>query len=153
MALKLGELLMQKNLLKKTQLDLALEEQRATGEFLGSLLVRKGLIRESDLLRVLSEQFHMPTADLKRQPIDWTVAMRFTPSVVVDHQCLPFKQDDNALTVAIVNPLDASAVSRVEEQAKGMTVKLVLVSASDMKEALVSYKEHNAERIKKLLGG
>jgi len=57
------------------------------------------------------------------------------------------------LTVAIVNPLDAQAVSLVEEQVKGVRVRLVLASQSDMREALKIYREHNAARIKKLLEG
>ncbi len=153
MAFLIGEILIQKKLLKKDQLTLALEEQKGTREFLGAILIRKGFVSEGDLLKVLSEQFNLPTIDLKFTKIDWAVASRFTASLVIDHECLPFRQDDLGLTVAIVNPLDAQAVSLVEEQVKGVRVRLVLASQSDMREALKIYREHNAARIKKLLEG
>ena len=95
----------------------------------------------------------MTFIDLKRQKIDWSVASRFTASLVVDHECLPYRQDELGLMVAIVNPLDAQAISMVEEQVKGVRVRLGLVSRSDMLEALKIYREHNAARIKKLLEG
>jgi type IV pilus assembly protein PilB len=153
MAFLLGELLIQKNLLKKDQLALALEEQKGTREFLGAVLVRKGFIREEDLIKVLSEQFNLPCVDLKREKIDWGVAARFRASIVVDHECLPLRQDDLGLTVAIVNPLDAQAISLVEEEVRPMRVRLVLAARGDMQEALKIYRQHNAARIKKLLEG
>ena len=149
----LGELLVQKKLLRKEDLAAALEEQAGTKEFLGSILVKMRFIKEADLLKVLSEQFHMPNMALKSELVDWDVAMRFTSSMVMDHQCLPLHQDDTGITVAIVNPLDAMAISLVEEQAKGVRVRSVLVSASDMAEMLKLYKEKMAEKIKKLLQG
>lgn len=153
MAFLLGEALIKKNLLKPDQLTLALEEQKSTREFLGAILIRKGFITEGDLLKVLSEQFNLPTVELWHEKIDWAVASRFTASLVVDHECLPFRQDDLGLTVAIVNPLDAQAISVVEDQMKGVRVRLVLASRSDMQNALKIYREHNAARVKKLLEG
>ncbi len=153
MAFLLGELLIQKNLLKADQLALALEEQKGTREFLGAVLIRKGFVSEADLLKVLSEQFNLPAVELRMTKIDWAVASRFTASLVIDHECLPFRQDDLGLTVAIVNPLDAQAISIVEDQVKGVRVRLVLASQSDMREVLKVYREHNAARIKKLLEG
>lgn len=147
----LGELLIQKKLLTKSQLDAALAQQKFTKEFLGFILVKSGIIREEDLLQVLSEQFHMPCIQLKYQPIDWSVAMRFTASLVVDHQCLPIRQDDSGITVAIVNPLDVAALSKVEEQARGTRIRPVLVAMSDMKEALKLYQDQMAAKIKRLL--
>lgn len=146
----LGELLIQKKLLKPEQLESALAEQKTSKEFLGSILVRRRFIREEDLLRVLSEQFRMPCLALKTTPIDWKVAMRFTPSLVIDHRCLPVKQDDYGITLAIVNPLDAQAISMAEDQAQGVPVRPMLVTAAEMDEALKTYRENMAARIKKL---
>src|SRR5438105_839926 len=115
--MRLGELLIQKKLITQAQVDSALEQQKLSRDFLGLILVRSGFIREEDLVKVLSEQFHMPVVDLKTQFIDWDLAMRFTPAVVVDHQCLPLFQDDRGITVAILNPLDVQAISKLEEQA------------------------------------
>jgi hypothetical protein len=150
---RLGDLLLQKNLLKKEQLELALGEQALTKEFLGLILVRKNYVREEDLGRVLSEQFHIPLADLTKTKIQWEVAMQFTPSIVVDKQCLPISQDENSITVAILNPHNVEAISRIEEQAKGVNIKLVLALESQMRDALLTYNKKMAEKIQKMLDG
>lgn len=149
--MRLGELLIQKGLLKPEQLEKALEEQERSGEFLGAILVALRFVTEDDLLHVLSEQFNIPVHDLKKKPVDWTAAMKFTPSLVVDRQCLPIAFNDTGYTVAIRNPLDVEAVSRAEEQARGRPVRLVLITAEDMREALSEYKKRKNVEIRKLL--
>lgn len=49
----LGALLMERGLLSRPQLDVALEEQARTSEKLGRVLVRLGYVREKDILLVL----------------------------------------------------------------------------------------------------
>ena len=149
--MRLGELLIQKKLLTQKQLDEALEAQKITKDFLGTILVRYHLVKEDDLLKVLSEQFNMPMMQLQFQAIDWQVAMRFTPSVVIDHMMLPIRQEGHTLTLAIVNPLDADGMSRIEEQAKGLLIRPALVTLSEMKQALKTFNEHLAVKIKKML--
>lgn len=146
----LGEILIEKKLIKKDQLQIALDEQRKTQEFLGMILVRKKFIAEEDLMKVLSEVFRIPYVRLKSEDIDWAVAMRFSASLVLDNRCVPVREDDQGWTVAITNPLDAEVISRIEEEA-GQTVSLVLVSSVDMDAALRGYREQVAQKIKKLL--
>ncbi|HTL71280.1 MAG TPA: hypothetical protein VL404_08330, partial [Candidatus Eisenbacteria bacterium] len=141
----------QKKLLTQEQLEKALEAQKITKDFLGALLVRYRLISEEDLLKVLSEQFNIPAMQLQWQAIDWQLAMRYTPSVVVDHMILPVQQKGQTITVALVNPLDAEGMSRIEDQSKGFMVIPVLVTMSEMKRALKTFNEHMALKIKKML--
>ena len=148
----LGEILIQKKLIKKDQLQTALDEQKKTQEFLGMVLVRKKFIAEEDLMKTLSEVFRIPYVRLKLEEIDWVVAMRFSASLVLDNRCVPVRQDEQGWTVAITNPLDAEVISRIEEEA-GQTVNLVLVSSADMDAALRGYREQVALKIKKLLDG
>lgn len=147
----LGELLIQKKLLTKAQLEAALDEQSGTREFLGSILVKRRFIREEELLTVLSEQFHIPLIKLSPTAVDWDVAVRFTSSLVVDHLSLPYRQDEKGVWLAVVDPLDAQAVSMTEEQAKGQHVRTALISRGEMEELIRIYKAKMAERIKKLL--
>jgi type IV pilus assembly protein PilB len=147
----LGELLIHKKLLSKAQLDAALEEQKATREFLGSILVKRKFIREEELLGVLSEQFHMPWVRLQPKDVDWDVALRYSSSLVVDHKCMPYRQDDTGVKLALVDPLDAKAMSLAEDQAKGVHVRPALVTRAEMDALLAVYREKMSERIRKLL--
>ena len=147
----LGELLIKKKLIAQEQLSEALKEQKITRDFLGAILVRYHMVSETDLLRALSEQFNIPVLQLEWQAVDWQLAMRFTPSVIVDHMMLPVRQEGNRLTVAIINPLDAEGMIRIEEQARGLLIRPVLVTMSEMRQALKTFHEHIALKIKQML--
>ena len=84
--------------------------------------------------------------------IDWNVTARFTSSLVVDHRCLPLKEDESGITMAIVNPLDVTAISQAEKEARNTHVHLVLVSSEDMENAQNIYRRQLADKIKKLFG-
>lgn len=139
---RLGELLMEKGLIGPEQLENALDEQKRTREFLGKILLKRGQVKEKDLLGVLSQQFGIPFVSIRYKYIDWDFVKRFSPSLILDYKCLPFKEDDYSVTVAITNPLDAWVLKKAEEETRGFRLKLVLVSEGDMEEAIRRYEEN-----------
>jgi type IV pilus assembly protein PilB len=147
----IGELLVQKGLIRKSQLDIALAEQKKTGEFLGAVLNRLGFLQEEDLLKALSEQFELPYVALKTQYVDWPLVLRFSPSLVVDRRVFPYKTDKGTVVAALSNPLDVDAISQLESEASPLGIKVVLTASADLNQAIAAYKEHMADRAKKLL--
>ena len=147
----LGELLLNKGLLSQFQLDLALDEQKRTKEFLGVILIRRKYISETDFLKTLSQQFNMPFISLKDRYIDWDLAMSFPASLVLDRKCMPVFIEKGVWIIAVTNPLNAEAISEVEAVLSGQNMKLALVSESDMAEVHATYKKRIALKISKLL--
>lgn len=139
---RLGEILMEKGLISRRQLQDALEEQLRTKEFLGSILLKRGAVEERGLSEALSEQFNIPFVDLGHRYIDWQFVKGFSPSLILDYRCFPFKQDGSSITVAITNPLDAWVLKKAEEATKGFDLKVALVSEGDMKDLIKRYKEY-----------
>ena len=129
---RLGELLVNKGLLTAVQLDEVLQTQRSTGELMGAILVRKGWISEEQLLGTLSEQFGMPRVHLDSQQVDWEVAKRFPTSLLGEDRCFPLQQKENAVMVAISDPLDAWTMSGLEKEARGLQVKFILASRGEI---------------------
>jgi len=62
MAVRLGELLTQNNLLTKAQLEEALKAQVLFGGKLGTILIEMGLITENALVDLLSSLLKLPCA-------------------------------------------------------------------------------------------
>ncbi|MDD5466045.1 MAG: hypothetical protein PHP73_06895 [Candidatus Omnitrophica bacterium] len=147
---KLGEILIEKGLITPKQLEDALSEQSRTKEFLGKILSDKNQIKELDLLKVLSEQFKIPIVNLKHSYTDWALIKSFGSSSILDYKCFPLKKDDWSVTFAISNPLDAWALKKIEEVARGLKVQLVLVSQEDMLEVIDGYRKYLNENIAKL---
>ncbi|MGD9015185.1 MAG: type II secretion system protein GspE, partial [Candidatus Omnitrophota bacterium] len=102
---RLGEILIEKGLITEQQLQDVLKEQKTSGEFLGSIMVNRGMISKVNLSEALAEQFGIPLVELKQQNIDMDVLHRFSSSLIQDYQCFPISEDEESVTVAIVNPL------------------------------------------------
>src|SRR3989338_2339887 len=151
--MRIGEILVQKKLITPGQLEIALEEQKKSGEFLGMVLVARRYMKEEDLLKVLSDIFRVPFVSLTSEYVNWDLAMSFTPSLIMDRQCFPFQEDDYGVRAAILNPLDAESISQLEEQAKKKKIRLVLVTRKEMKAMLSEYRKRVNLKIKKLLEG
>ncbi|OGW74896.1 MAG: hypothetical protein A2Z72_06320 [Omnitrophica bacterium RBG_13_46_9] len=138
---KLGAILVEKKIISASQLDNAISEQEFTREFIGAILIKKGYVSERDLLNALSEQFGIPFYSLKDIYIDWGLVEKFNPSTILENKCFPVKREKDSITIAILNPLDAWALKKAEDGARGLAAKFVLVSQSDMEEAIKRYKQ------------
>ena len=144
---RLGELLMERGLITQAQLEQVLAQQRSTKEFLGAMLVRLGFIQPEILLEVLSDQFHMPHEPLTVGRVNWAVAKQFPSSVFSNGKCFPIRADADSVTVAIANPLDAWALSTVEQAAGFRKVKPVLVLERELQEVLRVYRQQSLKTI------
>ena len=137
---KIGEMLVERHLITREQLDRALAQQRVTKAFLGTTLVDLGLIKPDVLLRTLSEQFEIPRETLSPQRVDWSVAKQFPASALSEGKCFPIRADAESVTVAIANPLDGWSLSAVEQMARFRAVKPVLVSEAELQAVLQAYR-------------
>lgn len=147
---KIGEIFIDKGLITTDQLQAVLMDQRATKEFLGKILLKKGLITEEDFLQALSEQLGFPFIRLKKEDINIDTTLLFSATLILDDKCVPFKQDDYTVTMAITNPLDAWVLNRAEGESKTHKVKFVLVTEKDMLWLIQQYRRYKSTDIQQL---
>ncbi len=148
---RIGEILIAKGWITEAQLHDALQEQKLSDKFLGAIMIDKGWISDHNLIEALSEQFGIPIARLESQYINMDLAGRFSSSLIVDHKCFPISETEETITVAILNPLNAVAMSKVEEEARPKKVNFVLASESALKELVQKYRQYVSQRIQRLL--
>ena len=139
---KIGEILVAKGLISEKQLEEALAQQHKNKKFLGEILIENYSINEKDLLDVLSEQFDIEVISLKNKYIDWNFVKGFSSSLILDHKCFPVKKGEQAITIAITNPLDVWALKKSEDESRGLKVIWVLVSQKDMQEVIQQYQQY-----------
>ena len=65
MAVKLGEMLLKAGLISQAQLQEALEAQKKNGGKLGFNLVKMGFVKEDDITQLLSDQYGVPSINLR----------------------------------------------------------------------------------------
>jgi hypothetical protein len=148
---RLGDILIERGLITESLLSDALAEQKRGTKSLGSILVEMGVISSANLAEVLAEQLGLPLIDLKLQHLDFDLASKFSSSLIIDNQCFPLNEDDEAYTIAIVNPLDVMRVSKLEEEARPKRINLAIASGEDMRDVLRSYQQYISQGIRRKL--
>ena len=114
MAKKIGEILLKANLITNDQLHQALQEQKKTGERLGSLLIKKGFIQEDEILSCLSKQFGVPAIDLENFQIEASVLETIPIKTAQKYTVIPISRVGGTLTLAMADPSDIFAIEDIK---------------------------------------
>ena len=112
---KIGEILLDKNVITREQLIEALETQKRTGQKLGEILIDKGFISESVFAELLSYQRGFEYIDLanEQEKIDPSASNLISRDFALKRSVFPFKLADSNLHVAMKNPLDINAIDEI----------------------------------------
>ncbi|MGN5061190.1 MSHA fimbrial ATPase MshE [Aeromonas sp. 6P] len=111
--MRLGDLLVQEQIISDDQLQLALLQQRQTGRKLGTTLIDLGFISEVQLLQFLARQLDVPFFDLNNLTID-AAAVPLLPEVQARrYRALAVNLTDDKVTVAMSDPADLSALDAI----------------------------------------
>lgn len=112
-AIRIGDLLKSKGLLNDKQLELALIEQKITGDMLGNILVGLGFISSIELGQLLAAQTGMEFLDLNDYIISED-ALKLVPKTVAErNQFLPLYFEDERMSIGITNPGNIAAIDAV----------------------------------------
>ncbi|MBI4343455.1 MAG: hypothetical protein HY601_01395, partial [Candidatus Omnitrophica bacterium] len=91
--------------------------------------------------------FGMPREPLALDRVDWSVIKQFPASAFSGGKCFPIRADAESVTVAIANPLEAWALSAVEQSTQYRKVKPVLISDRELATLLQAYRQRSVQSI------
>ncbi|MCD6327776.1 type II/IV secretion system protein [bacterium] len=135
----LGEKLKEIGLIDEQQLDLALSEQRRTGELLGQILFDLGFISEGDLVNALSgREGSQSEVDLEEADIEDDVLKLIPSDFCREKSVLPLQKEEFTLTVAMVNAYDVNVVDALERRT-GLQIRPLSVTDAEMEKALEKF--------------
>ena len=124
---KLGDLLLEKNVVTKDDLDKALKIQAGGSRRLGEILVSLNLVSEERLVDILSEQ-----PGVARRTILGSKCSKLLPKYICKkYSIYGISVKDNVLDLAMLNPTDIEAITKVEYET-GTTVNPILVKRSEI---------------------
>src|SRR5690554_423156 len=130
--MRLGDLLVQHQLITEEQLQQALDDQRINGRKLGVTLIDLGLISERALLEFLAKQMDIPLLDLHERKIAQT-AVNLVPEVQARrHRALVIDADDDTALVAMSDPADLAAVDTISNYLQPRKMRLAVVSDNQL---------------------
>jgi type IV pilus assembly protein PilB len=109
---RLGRLLVTEGLITEEQLARALGELKTSGERLGTVLVRLDLVDEVRLAQFLGRVHRVAVVTLD-QPIDAEVLALVPSSIARKHDVIPIEWTQDALTLAMADPINLPALDDV----------------------------------------
>ena len=122
---RLGEILVDLQLVTEEQVSEAIEQQNKSGKRMGQILIDSGLISQKDMLRVLAEQFSLPHLWLRPGIYDVQAVTLIEKGVLRRLEMLPLFKVRNTLVVATADPQALPQFDEIEKRT-GLKVKPVL---------------------------
>jgi type IV pilus assembly protein PilB len=138
MPLKIGELLLKAQLVTQDQLDEALEEQKQSGGRIGEHLIRLDHVSEEDILDCLSQQFGVPSINLRHFDIEESIIRLIPADVARKYHFIPVSKTGATLTVAMSDPTNVFAMDDITF-ITGYRVEPVVASEEALRESIDRY--------------
>lgn len=107
---RLGEVLLEQELITQDQLKECIVIQRQSGNSMASILVEKGYLDEEDLVVTLSEQLGIPHIRVAHYNIPQEVLDEVPETLARQYQMLPVSVTGDVLTLAMSDPLNIMAL-------------------------------------------
>jgi hypothetical protein len=122
---KLGELLLEADVITVESLQRALEVQSDSGERLGSVLLRLELVDATLLASILARQQGVEAVDLQTERPTQEALGALTREQAYRLGCIPLRLTASELAVAFMDPCDEEGVSEVAHAAGRQVRRLV----------------------------
>ncbi|MBF0505614.1 MAG: type II/IV secretion system protein [Nitrospirae bacterium] len=134
-AVRVGDLLISKGFLDKRQLNIALIQQKVTGDMLGDTLINLGFVTSAELAQSLAEQSNLEYVDLNTYVVA-EEALKVVPKELAEKiGFIPMDIDDGVLTVGVSNPSNVLAIDIVTKMTRH-TPKVYIVDADSFRDSL-----------------
>ncbi|MBF0621940.1 MAG: Flp pilus assembly complex ATPase component TadA [Magnetococcales bacterium] len=137
--IRVGDFLLDKGMITQDQLEIALAEQKRTGNPLGELLVHLGFVPESVMRDLLGEVLSQDSIDLKNVTVDPEAISRLPREFANRYLVFPTRWDpqNNTLTVAMANTLDMAVLDKLQARVGAdITIHTLLASESEVTRAI-----------------
>ena len=129
---RVGDILVEAGVITAEELQVALEEQKKTPSTrLGNVLVALDFATEEVIAQALGLQRNIEFVRLDADALDSRTVQMINGRLAEQHMCIPIRMTDEALTLAMVNPLDLIAIEDVE-RASSLRVEPVVATNTDI---------------------
>lgn len=139
MAKLLGEILIEKKLISREQLNEVLEEQQQTRERTGEILIRKGIISKLLIYKSLAEQRKLKFISLEKTFINPEAVKKVQKEFAKKFQLMPVDFYKGRLTIATANPGGLWPESELRQQSGATEIKVVVAIDEDVERAIEKY--------------
>ncbi|OJS98551.1 GspE/PulE family protein [Marinobacter nauticus] len=129
--IRIGDLLVQNNVITEQQLMTALREQKSTGRKLGRTLIDLGYVDEDNLLNILSRQLDVPFVQLRHYQFNNELVKKLPEAMARRFRAIVLAEQGGELLVGMADPLDIFAYDELVRVLK-QPIKQAVVRESEL---------------------
>lgn len=114
--IRIGDVLIEEQLITEEQLKKALEQQKNSteGKRLGDILIELGYVSELQFIQCLSKRLKIPFINLNNYPIMTEITQLIPEAVARRYHLVPIAKKDHLLTVAMSDPMNLMAIEEIK---------------------------------------
>jgi type IV pilus assembly protein PilB len=135
---KLGEHLIDDQIINQEELEAALKRQEETGLSLGRLLIDSAKASEWEVAATLGKQLNVPFITLSHYEIDPDVLSSIPNDLVHKYQIVPVDKTGDTLTVALADPSNIYLLDELKLLTSCQIIPVISFE-SDIKQAILKY--------------
>jgi Type II secretion system (T2SS), protein E, N-terminal domain len=140
----LGTLIFRAGLLPAETIESALQESSRTGKRLGEILLERNLLEEAELSRLLAGQKGLPFVTLRETGIEQDAVKLFTQDQARLYRALPYQLESGSPTVAISDPTNEVVMRNIREALDGTDVQFAVATRTELTELIMELYDPNA---------
>lgn len=111
---RLGEVLLERGVINRKELDKCLAHQQEHGGLMGQILIQLGFATEDEVAQALTSQYGFPYLPLANYEIDGELTGLIPEAIARQYCLIPIDRIGNALTLAMSDPSNVPAIEEIE---------------------------------------
>ncbi len=141
----LGQKLVEKNLITKDQLEIALKIQRdgKKNVMIGQILVEMGLVTENTVAQIISENSGHKQFDYKKSVIDPNLIKQVPKEIATRYKAVPVLMEEGEIYVAMTDVFNVLGIDRIRRYfPKRFEIVPIHASEKDLNELITNYYDY-----------
>ncbi|WP_144392401.1 GspE/PulE family protein [Pleionea sediminis] len=141
--IRLGDLLVEGNVITEEQLMDALKQQKSTGQRLGSMLVNLGYVGEEQLLKFLAQQLEIDYIDLPNFKVNEAAVPLLSEIQARRFRTLVIDEKEDSILIAMADPTDLNRYDQIQAILKKPVKASVAKEADIIRNIDLFYRKTN----------
>ncbi|HOK91433.1 MAG TPA: type II secretion system ATPase GspE [Spirochaetota bacterium] len=138
---QIGKILVEQGKITQEQLQEVLLQQQGTGLRIGQIIVKKNILKESDILEALAEQFGVNFKSHLEFSDDEGFFKNIPPGFLKSNLIVPYKKDNKTIYIAVKDILNIQPVDDLKNMFKGYSFNIVISTESEILRIISSHFE------------
>ena len=134
----LGQRLLENGLISDLQLNLALNESKSKGIYLGQALENLGILSQKVITNFLADESGTEVIDLHNYPVNPEVINLIPYELSNRYQVLPLEKNGNVIKAAMADTLNINAIEALELET-GLSIEVVTAPKDKIAESIEQY--------------